>query len=52
MITAIYSHVSSCVKLSNNSNVADLFNVAIGLKQGEPLSPLVFILFVNDSQFI
>ena len=48
MIKAIYSHVSSCVKLSNNSNISDCFNVAIGLKQGEPLSPRMSILFVND----
>ena len=48
MIKAIYSHVSSCVKLSNNSNISDFFNLAIGLKQVEPLSPLMFILFVND----
>ena len=48
MIKVIYSNVSSCVKLANNSNISDFFNVAIGLKQGEPLSPLMFILFVND----
>jgi len=34
MIKAIYIPVSSCVKLSNNSNISDVFNVAIGLKQG------------------
>jgi len=34
MIKAIYSPVSSCVKLSNNSNISDVFNVVIGLKEG------------------
>ena len=48
MIKCIYENVQSCVKLSNRMNMSDFFDVTIGLKQGEPLSPLLFILFVND----
>lgn len=47
IIKAIYSNVQSCVKHSDMS-FSNVFDVSIGLKQGEPLSPLLFILCVND----
>ena len=48
MIQCIYENVKAYVKLSNGMNMSDFFDVTIGLKQGEPLSPLLFILSVND----
>ncbi len=47
MIKAIYQNVLACVRV--NSDSSDLFDVTLGLKQGEPLSPLQFLLFVNDA---
>ena len=45
-----YAKVQSCVKLSYNNTVSisDFFEVTIRLKQGEPLSPILFILSIND----
>ena len=48
MIKAIYNNVKACVKLSSSMNMSDFFDVTLGLKQGEPLSPILFILFIND----
>ena len=48
MIKSLYNNVKSCIKVSNNSNLSEFIDIAVGLKQGEPLSPLLFILFVND----
>jgi hypothetical protein len=48
MIQVIYANVKSCVKNANGLSFSDFFDVTIGVKQGEPLSPLLFILFLND----
>ena len=48
MIKAIYKDVKSCVKLSTDMEMSQFFNVSVGFKHGEPLSPLLFILFIND----
>lgn len=46
MLQAIYLNVSASVKV--NAKLSDISEISLGLKQGEPLSPLLFILFVND----
>ena len=45
-IKAIYSSVKACVKLLGKTS--DCFDSLVGVKQGEPLSPLLLILFLND----
>ena len=45
-VKSLYNSVSSCIKINNH--LTSLFNVNSGLRQGCPLSPLLFNLFLND----
>ena len=42
----MYKTVKSCVKY--NSIYSNFFDSSVGLKQGDPSSPLLFMFFVND----
>ena len=48
MIKCIYTKVQSCVTLSQGSDLSEFFDVTVGLKQGGPLSSILFLLFIND----
>ena len=44
--SSMYSTVKSCVRV--NGTLSEFFDSYMGVKQGEPLSTLLFIFFVND----
>lgn len=46
IIRDMYQKVKSCVKSCNN--YSDYFEYAVGLRQGEVISPILFSLFVED----
>ena len=45
-VRSMYITVKSCVKYK--SSYSNFFDSTVGLKQGDPSSPLLFMLFVND----
>ena len=45
-LKAMYSSVKACVRYKNKCS--DYFNINAGIKQGDPLSPVLFIFFIND----
>ena len=45
-VKSLYSSVSVCVRI--NGFTTDWFDVNVGLRQGCPLSPLLFNCFIND----
>ena len=42
----MYTEVKSCIKYKSILSV--FFNSHMGLKQGDPSSPLMFMMFIND----
>ena len=46
ILQSLYGKVLAAVKIQ--SDVSSFFEIALWVKQGEPLSPLPFILFIND----
>ena len=46
ILKAMYVNVRLCVKY--RASCSDFFECNAGVKQGEPLSPLLFLFFIND----
>ena len=46
MLRSMYASVKSCVRV--NGSLSQFFDSYMGVKQGESLSPLLFIIFIND----
>ena len=42
----MYEVVKVCVR--STPNLSDFFESYVGVKQGEPLSPFLYIIFIDD----
>ena len=48
VLQSMYSKIKSCVKLKGK--LSDFFNCNVGLILGEPLSPFLYAIYVNDME--
>ena len=46
ILKSMYSNVKVCIK--NRSRFSNFMQSDVGLKQGDPLSPILFMFFIND----
>ena len=46
IIKSIYNKITAAIKFNND--ISSCFDICLGLKQGEPLSPFLFVMFRND----
>ena len=46
VLQTMYDSVKSCVR--SNNQISDFISAHNGLKQGDPLSPIMFMFFIND----
>ena len=47
LIKSMYSNSKSCIKIKKNQHT-DFFQIKLGVKQGDNLSPNLFNIFIND----
>ena len=46
LLKSMYSETTACIKLANG--LSESFNMNLGIKQGDCLSPILFNIFIND----
>ena len=48
VIKNLYQNSESCVRVDNGTGRSEFFKCCGGVKQGEPLSPSLFNIYIND----